>query len=205
MAAGPPDPPGPRRNPFRGAVPRQAWTLLRRGAGAVAPAVAGLLTLVAVARVSAQPAVFLLAGLAVFAVATGIRIVLATRGMGDRQNQMVARTVFPLGAVALFTAAFVLPGSGPRLEALPVAGQSIWQLPTGSRIAYVHLPAQGTPRAAPVVLLHGGPGIADMAGDASHFGGLTRDGFDVYVYDQAGTGHSARLADLTALIAARLS
>jgi proline iminopeptidase len=44
-----------------------------------------------------------------------------------------------------------------------------------------------------VVFLHGGPGIADMAGDTAYFGQLTTDGFDVWVYDQVGTGRSARL------------
>ena len=202
VGGGPPDP-GPRRrnplrSPFRSPAARRVWVLLRAGAGAVAPAVAGLLALVAAAWVSAEPAVFLGAGLAVFAVATGLRIVLATRGLADRQdrrNRMVARTVFPLGAVALFGAAFVLPGSGPPARPAPVAGQNYWHLPTGSRIGYVHLPAQGTPRPTPVVVLHGGPGVADLAGAAAYFGKLTRDGFDVYVYDQAGTGHSARLAD----------
>jgi pimeloyl-ACP methyl ester carboxylesterase len=49
--------------------------------------------------------------------------------------------------------------------------------------------------AGPVVFLHGGPGIADMAGDAATFTQLTGDGFDLWVYDQVGTGHSSRLAD----------
>jgi proline iminopeptidase len=202
MGGGPPDPRPRHRNPLRNPVPypaaRRVWVLLRAGAGAVAPAVAGLLALAAAAWVSAEPAIFLGAGLAVFAAATGLWIVLATRGIADRhdrRNRMVARTVFPLGAVALFSAAFVLPGSGPPPRPAPVAGQNYWQLPTGSRIGYVHLPAHGTPRPTPVVVLHGGPGIADMAGAAAYFGKLTRDGFDVYVYDQAGTGHSARLAD----------
>jgi proline iminopeptidase len=46
-----------------------------------------------------------------------------------------------------------------------------------------------------VVFLHGGPGIADMAGDAAYFGQLPADGYDVVVYDQVGTGRSSRLAD----------
>ena len=46
-----------------------------------------------------------------------------------------------------------------------------------------------------MVFLHGGPGIADMAGDAAYFGQLAGDGYDVWVYDQVGTGRSSRLAD----------
>jgi proline iminopeptidase len=46
-----------------------------------------------------------------------------------------------------------------------------------------------------VVVVHGGPGVADMAGDAAYFGQLAGDGYDVWVYDQVGTGRSSRLAD----------
>jgi proline iminopeptidase len=46
-----------------------------------------------------------------------------------------------------------------------------------------------------VVFLHGGPGVADLAGDAAYFGQLARDSFDVWVYDQLGVGRSARLHD----------
>ena len=68
-------------------------------------------------------------------------------------------------------------------------------LATGSRIAYVKLPARGRARPTPVVVAHGGPGVADMAGDAAYFGQLAGDGYDVWVYDQVGTGRSSRLAD----------
>jgi pimeloyl-ACP methyl ester carboxylesterase len=87
------------------------------------------------------------------------------------------------------------PGRRCSLAPAPVAGQRFWELPTGSRIAWVHLAARGRPKPTPVVFLHGGPGIADMAGDAAYFGQLTSDGYDVYVYDQVGTGRSSRLAD----------
>lgn len=78
-----------------------------------------------------------------------------------------------------------------------MAGVSFWQLPTGSRLAYVRSPGSAPARPAPVVVLHGGPGVPDMAGDAVFFGQLTGDGFDVYVYDQLGAGRSARLTDPT--------
>ena len=37
-----------------------------------------------------------------------------------------------------------------------------------------------------------------MAGDLDYFGRLARDGFNVYVYDQVGSGRSTRLADVRA-------
>ena len=74
-------------------------------------------------------------------------------------------------------------------------GEQFWELPTGSRIAYVRIAAEGQPRPTPIIFLHGGPGVPDMKGDADYFGRLAQDGFDVYVYDQVGRGRSSRLDD----------
>jgi proline iminopeptidase len=86
--------------------------------------------------------------------------------------------------VAVFVVTVLVPVGDPPLPLppAPVAGQRQWALPTGSRIAYVRRPAVGRPRPTPVVFLHGGPGIADMAGDAAYFGQLTADGYDVWVF-----------------------
>lgn len=46
--------------------------------------------------------------------------------------------------------------------ARPVPGQHIWQLSTGSRIAYVHFVAHGARRGAPIVFLHGGPAVSEL-------------------------------------------
>ncbi|WP_373281536.1 alpha/beta fold hydrolase [Microtetraspora fusca] len=86
----------------------------------------------------------------------------------------------------------------------PAAGSDVryWNLPTGSRIAYSHVPASGAARPTPVVFLHGGPGTANdgvsPAGKA-----LAADGFDVYAYDQLGAGRSSRLSDVTGYTVAR--
>jgi proline iminopeptidase len=163
-----------------------------------AAALVGLAALIGAATVSARPARFLGAGLAVFLAVTAGGVALATRGLPAARRgrtRLVASAVAALGGVAVFVATMLVPVGDPRLQPAPVAGQRWWQLPTGSRIAYVHLPAQGARRPTPVVFLHGGPGVADMAGDAAYFGQLARDGFDVWVYDQVGTGRSGRLAD----------
>ena len=57
------------------------------------------------------------------------------------------------------------------------------------------MPAEGDARGTPVIFLHGGPGTPDMKGDSEYFGRLARSGFDVYVYDEVGTGRSSRLED----------
>jgi proline iminopeptidase len=179
--------------------PVGTWMVLRLVLVVVAAALVGLAVLVGVASVSARPALFLGAGLLAFLAATAAGIVLATRKLPSQPRQgtrLLAVAAGTLAGMLSFTVTALLPVGDPRLPPAPVSGQRFWELPTGSRIAYVHLPAHGrTRRPTPVVFLHGGPGIADMAGDAAYFGQLTADGFDVWVYDQVGTGRSSRLAD----------
>lgn len=173
--------------------------MLRRVARGVASvgvvvlaAVAGLAAAVAAALVTEAPALVIASGLvAVFLVGWG-GLALLLRSPRRRARLAAVGAAAALTAVAGVAVA-VPTGGGP--PAPPVAGQAFWQLPSGSRIRYVHLRAAGTPRAEPVVFLHGGPGVPDMAGDAAYFHPLTDHGFDVYVYDQLGAGRSSRLSD----------
>lgn len=89
--------------------------------------------------------------------------------------------------------------SAPRSPAadLPV---EFWQLPTGSRIAYLRFPASNPHGAIPFVFLHGGPGgyaVATYASARAACERLAQRGFDVYLYDQVGSGFSNRLTDPT--------
>ena len=71
-----------------------------------------------------------------------------------------------------------------------------WDLPTGSRIAYTLAPAKGEKKPYPIIFLQGGPGghVADRSIEMlSHF---SKDGYDVYLYDQIGCGYSGRLDDI---------
>lgn len=72
-----------------------------------------------------------------------------------------------------------------------------WSLSTGSRIAYTGFPAEGTPQAAPILYLHGGPGIPTRASNYEFFRQLTQQGYDVYLYDQVGSGLSEHLSDIS--------
>jgi proline iminopeptidase len=81
-----------------------------------------------------------------------------------------------------------------------------WDLPTGSRIAYSHYPAQGTAQPYPLVYLHGGPGAMPhgegWGDDYGFMRQFTQDGYNVYLYDQAGSGQSAlreKLSDYSIL------
>jgi proline iminopeptidase len=67
----------------------------------------------------------------------------------------------------------------------------------------VKVPAAGTPRPAPIVYLHGGPGVSELPEATAAFGRLAADGYDVYIYDQLGTGRSNRLVDPTGYALAR--
>ncbi len=76
-------------------------------------------------------------------------------------------------------------------------GAEYWELPTGSRIAHLVIPAIGTKKPTPIIRVHGGPGgyaVANAPASA-YFGQLAQDGYDVHFYDQIGSGLSARLDD----------
>lgn len=158
----------------------------------------GLAALVGAATATATPALFLLAGFAAFCSANFLVLLLVTRKIEAARRRRI-RTVYFAVSTALVVGAFTVtalpPLDDPRLPPAPVAEQRFWNLSTGSRIAYVRLSAEGHARPTPVIFLHGGPGVPDMRGDSRYFGQLTRDGFDVYVYDEVGRGRSPRLDD----------
>lgn len=169
------------------------WTTVLGGAAL------GLVALVAAAARSRMPTLFLGAGLVAFLLSSGLGLVVQCARLptpvGRRRSAARAGLAVGLSVLAFVLTALV-PMPDSRVPPAPVEGQAFWELPTGSRIAYVHRPAVGAPRAqAPVVFVHGGPGVADMRGDAAYFGQLTTNGYEVYVYDELGTGRSSRLED----------
>lgn len=179
---------------------QQAWfgLLLRLAVALVTAALVAMGALFLVSAVTGSPGVFLIAGAATFVAASAVFAVVATRKIPSGPRQRARTRVVPalvLAAMVLFVITALLPVGDPQRPPAPVDGQGFWVLPTGSRIAYVRVGAVRSARRDPVVFLHGGPGVPDMKGDAAFFGRLARDGRDVYVYDQVGTGRSSRLAD----------
>ncbi|MEJ7650747.1 MAG: alpha/beta hydrolase [Nakamurella sp.] len=151
---------------------------------------------VGVALLTARPAVFLAVGLLVTAAVSAAGSWLALRRLP--RPRRVRASLFGAGVVAVVTfVAVSVPLPGTREAPSPVPNQADWQLDTGSRLAYVKLPGAAPARPTPIIVLHGGPGIPDMAGDSAYFGQLTDLGFDVYIYDQLGSGRSSRLPDPT--------
>ena len=159
--------------------------------------VAGLGALLGAATITDQPPLFLLAGFLAFCVADLLGLLLVTRKVNTtrRRVRLISFCAGPTLAVGAFALTALIPLGDPQLPPAPVEGQRFWELPTGSRIAYVRVPAEDRAPEAPVIFLHGGPGVPDMRGDSEYFERISRDGFDVYVYDMVGRGRSFRLAD----------
>lgn len=150
-----------------------------------------------IANYTAQPVLFLISGTIafIFIYLVGTMIILKHIKNGNHKTYKTA--VYTFGGILLLSMALslLLPLSDEQKKPLAVKGQQYWNLPSGSKIAYVHMPGEGNSPLPPVIFLHGGPAVSDMAGDSSYFGQLAREGYDVYVYDEVGAGLSSRLED----------
>lgn len=109
------------------------------------------------------------------------------------KRSIAAWGVSTLLLLVIFYVTVLMPTAGEELPDLE--GVQYWELSTGSRIAYLKLEPEKPAHDEPIIFLHGGPGVADLEGDAAYFGRLRGEGYIVYVYDQVGTGRSSRLDD----------
>lgn len=73
-----------------------------------------------------------------------------------------------------------------------------WDLDSGSRIAYLKFPAENKTKEEPVIFLHGGPGgaVVTFKPITEVISALSKNGYDVYFYDQIGGGLSGRLRNI---------
>lgn len=138
--------------------------------------------------------------------AAGITIVIvaATGWLFKKLNWLssLTRLCTCLLLLALFTA-FVIYTIIPVASGLPVKTPAdlpgittrYWQLKTGSRIAYYKFDASPgvNKKTTPVIFIHGGPGAYIRQLETNFFSSFTADGYDVYLYDQAGSGRSGLL------------
>lgn len=162
--------------------------------GLAASSLIGMAGALLAARWTSHPHWFLGVGLAVTA---GAAFPVAALTLSDRHTRV---RVGVLGAAltAAATGTIWLLPLNDLPPPPPPTDLRYWQLPSGSRLGYLTVPAAGGPaRRTPVVVLHGGPGIPDLTGDAAYWGQLSRLGFNVYVYAQLGAGPSTRLTDPT--------
>ena len=110
---------------------------------------------------------------------------------------MMKNLKFVAVPVLLAALAFVIIFSIPKqYEVAPFKerpGTKYWQLATGSKIGYTKIVANSSEQKAPLIYLHGGPGGKITDDVITALSPLSQAGHDVYVYDQIGSGHSARL------------
>lgn len=75
---------------------------------------------------------------------------------------------------------------------------SFWQLSTGSIIGYTYISSTSKEKQPyPIIYLHGGPGGAISKRVIDDLKQLSDNGFDLYFYDQVGSGASSRLIDIS--------
>jgi proline iminopeptidase len=106
--------------------------------------------------------------------------------------------------IIAFTALIIFyPNSYDVAQFKERKGTQYWNLSTGSKIGYTFVPAKRVKKASPVIFLQGGPGGFITDSNIKILGKLADDGYDVYLYDQIGSGHSERLDDITEYTAER--
>lgn len=78
-----------------------------------------------------------------------------------------------------------------------------WDLPTGSKIGYTLVSAKSIKKPYPIIFLQGGPGGFISDRNIKMLAPLSEDGYDVYLYDQIGSGQSDRLKNINEYTADR--
>jgi len=103
--------------------------------------------------------------------------------------------VILISSLTIFTP---LVPSSEIIEPIIPEAVDYWDLETGSRIAYLKIPAENKTKEAPVIFLHGGPGAAVVSFKpiTEVTSALSQNGYDVYFYDQIGGGLSGRLKNI---------
>ena len=103
-------------------------------------------------------------------------------------------------ALLLTLVAYLLAVIIPRSYDVPQMhkrnGTQYWDLQTGSTIAYTLVPAKGPKKPFPIIYLQGGPGGFISNRNIEMLSPLSEDGYDIYLYDQIGSGLSDRLPNI---------
>jgi proline iminopeptidase len=118
-----------------------------------------------------------------------------------RKNKKAVRII--RGALLIILLVFLYEVFWPRHYTQQPGDKEIhntfWRLSTGSAIAYTHISSGSKVKQAyPIIYLHGGPGGAVSRQVIDDLKPLSADGFDLYFYDQVGSGTSGRLSDISA-------
>lgn len=105
-------------------------------------------------------------------------------------------------ALLMLLLVFLLQIFRPRHYSVQVRERELntqtWQLSTGSVIGFTFIPSVSNEHQTdPIIYLHGGPGGAVSKRVMDDLKPLANDGFDLYFYDQVGSGHSGRLNNIS--------
>jgi proline iminopeptidase len=111
------------------------------------------------------------------------------------KNKNILRYVLLAVAGLLLFRAF-LPADYKVPQPQPNPAIRHWKLTTGSDIAYIVIPGRGKPQEFPIIYLYGGHGEYIHKKNIESLDRLADEGFDVYLYDQAGSGYSGRLQNV---------
>jgi proline iminopeptidase len=105
--------------------------------------------------------------------------------------------------VAVYLLVVFIPGTYDVAQLQKRADTQYWDLPTGSKIAYTLVSAKGTKKPHPIIYLQGGPGGFISHRNIEILAPLSEAGYDIYFYDQIGSGQSDRLTNINEYTADR--
>lgn len=186
---------GDGTRPGRRVARRSALGIVSRLCVATLAAVlAGGIVTLSLAEVSSSPVILLVCG-GLASAAVWTVVVWRFGGSPRLPGRRVLAGIGALIAV-LVLMSLLVPVRDPRIPPTTPPGAGRWIMPDGTELAFGSLHA-AAPSRTPVVVLHGGPGVPDLAGDLESLRGLAAQGHDVYAYAQLGAGSSSRLADPT--------
>lgn len=93
----------------------------------------------------------------------------------------------------LFIILLIVPEKETIQTISPRENTQYWKMKEGFQIAYTHVKSVDSLNKPPVIFLHGGPGGYVHSSIIETLAELTKNGNDVYFYDQRGSGLSDRL------------
>lgn len=105
-------------------------------------------------------------------------------------SPLIVSSVTMLLTCAFCAATFFKPLPGAIMTADKPDDTKYWNLSTGSHIAYWYYAGEGVKKSTPIIFLHGGPGAFTRDLERDFFKKFTKEGYDVYLYDQPGAGFS---------------
>lgn len=142
-------------------------------------------------------------GLSAFsgAFAAGALIVRLIEGKTPRAKSLaIALPFVAAGALSASVWHFAGERAAAPMPDAATAAQNTWTLPDGAMISFLRC---GDASGAPLIFLHGGPAIPPRRTSIDTVCSIGDKGFDVYIYDQIGSGGSSRLDDIAQYNVAR--